>query len=172
MGAAALAAVALLLFPSRALTVRGARDGDLIWAAPVRAGEEFRLTWIHTVTRRPVTETYAVTAGGRLRLVEMVFDQFGANLPHRPEGGTTWRIERDRIVVTGYDTVLDRLYLGVAPYGHWLQVGGREWDLLAGAGADRSVRLAAERLPFIRILVTEVWQWRNTRPLRGTPKRS
>jgi hypothetical protein len=159
--AAALLAVALLLCPVQALTVRPGRGGSLRWAVPVRAGATFTLTWIHTVSRRPVAETYRVASDGQLHLDEMVFDHPGANLPAGPEGGTTWRIERDRWVVTGYDLALPALHLGVGPYGHWLRVGCREWDLVAGIGPDRSIKLQVERVPLLLIILTEGWQWRS-----------
>lgn len=165
VGAAAVAAVALLLFPLQAITVRPARGGGLLWAVPAGAGAEFSLTWIHSVNRRPVTETYRIGDGRRLRLVAMAFDHYGPNLPHAPEPGTTWQIGPDRILVTGYDRALPRLDLGVAPDRHRLQIGRVEWDLVAGAGSGRSLRLAVERLPVLVILLVEVRQWPNTRIL-------
>ncbi len=95
----------------------------------------------------------------------MIFDHFGPNLPSAPEGGTTWRIERDRIVVTGYSERYQRLNLGVAPITHYLRVGAREWNMLAGVGPDRLVQVQVEREPWLFILLSEVRQWRSTRRL-------
>lgn len=162
MGAAALAAVALLCCPVQALTVRPGRGGGLYWAIPARPGAAFTLAWTHTVSLRPVTETYTIAPDRRLALAEMVFDQYGPNLPAGPEGGTTWRIERDRWVVTGYTFQLDRLNLGVGPFDHHLRVGGRDLDLVAAIGSERFIRITAEREPLLFIILTEVWQWRNT----------
>jgi hypothetical protein len=160
--AAALVAVALLFAPVQALTVRPGRGAGLYWALLARPGQEFTLAWTHTVSRSPVTETYTIDTDSRLSLREMVFDQYGPNLPAGPEGGTVWRIERDRWVVTGYQYHLDRLNLGVGPYDHHLRMGGRDFDLVAGVGPDRLVRVTAEREPLLFIILTEVWQWRNT----------
>lgn len=162
MGAAALV-VALLFAPVQALTVRPARGQGLLWAVPVVAGGEFRLDWTHTVTRRPVQETYTVEPDGMLHLTEMIFDQFGPNLPSEPEPGTTWRMERARIYVTGYARREKQLHLGVGPIRHSLTVSGRQWDLVAGVGPDHSVRIQVERTPLFLIIATEVWQWRTTR---------
>ncbi|MGE5673549.1 MAG: DUF1850 domain-containing protein [Mycobacterium leprae] len=151
-----------LLFPVQALAVSPARGWGLLWAVPVSAGARFQLNWIHTVTRRPITETYEIELDGRLHLVEMVFDQYGPNLPAGPEEGTTWRIERDRWVVTGYSLRTTTLNLGVGPFGHALEVAGHRWDMLAGAGADRLVRLEVKRVPIGLILLAEGYQWRNT----------
>jgi hypothetical protein len=161
VGAAALA-VALLFWPVQSLAVRPARGAGLLWAVPAPVGAEFRLTWTHTVSRRPIVETYTVGTDRRLCLRAMDFDAFGPNLPAGPEGGTTWQIDGTKAHVTGYNLCLDRLNLGVAPMGHHLQAAGRDWDMMAGAGSDRLVRLEWVREPWILIILTEVWQWQNT----------
>lgn len=161
-GAAALAAALLTLRPVQAVTVRPARGIGLLWAAPAGAGTACTLTWTHTVSRRPVSETYLVEADRRLRLQEMVFDQEGPNLPSEPEEGATWRLEPKRVVVSYQRPPMDQLNLGVPPMGMSLQVGARVWDMMAGAGPDRLVRVAVEREPWLFIIATEVWQWRNS----------
>lgn len=155
-------AVALLSTPVQVLTVRPARSGGLLWAAPIRDGGQFLLRWTHTITRSPVAETYTVEPDGRLRLVQMVFNQFGANLPSGPEQGTTWQVGPDGITVTGYTERYERLNLGVGPYDHRLKVGSRELDLVANVGADRLIRISVERQPWIRISLMEVFQWRSS----------
>lgn len=160
-GAAALA-VALLFTPVQVLGVRPARGSGLLWAAPISDGGQFRLTWTHTITRGPVSETYAVEPDGRMRLLQMVFNQFGANLPSSPAPGTTWNLGPDGITVTGYTERYQRLNLGVGPYDHRLIVGSRELDLVANVGADRLIRISVERQPWIRITLMEVFQWRSS----------
>jgi len=155
-------AVALLCYPVSALTVRPARGWFPYWTVPASAGAEFRLTWIHTVSKRPVSETYGVDAGGKICLKELVFDHEGPNLPSGPEDGTSWRIEQGRVVVTGYRRCLRQLNLGVSPLGHRLEQGSQDWDLVAEVGADRLVRVAIERIPLILIVLVEVRQCRYT----------
>lgn len=157
----ALATGLALLWPVQALTVRPARGEGLLWAAPVGPGAQVALRWTHTVTRRPVSETYAIEPDGRLRLAEMVFDQFGPNLPSAPEGATTWQVGPDAIHVTGYTGRLERLNLAVGPYDHWLAVGRLELDLVDGIGSERLIRVQVEREPRLLIFLSEVWQWRS-----------
>lgn len=163
IGAAVLVAVALLHIPVPALTIRSSQTGRLLWAVQAREGQAFDLTWTHTVTLRPVTETYGIEPGPLLYLRQMVFDQYGPNLPAGPEGGTIWRVEPDRFVVTGYQIRLEQLNTAVSPIAHALQIGGRELDLIAGIGPDRLIRIESEREPLAFILVSEVRQWRNTK---------
>jgi hypothetical protein len=150
-----LLVAACLFYPVQALTVRTERDETMLRAVPVAAGSVFRLSWIHTVSRRLVTETYAVDCNGSICLNEMVFDHEGPNLPAGPNGVTTWHFVGNGAVVTGYVVRLDRLHLAVAPFGHYLETGRQKWDIVAGAGPDRSVRLAVERIPLISIFLEE-----------------
>lgn len=164
--AAVLVAVALLCSPVEALTVRPTRGSGLIWAVRAAPGDRFTLRWTHTVTLRPVEEEYEVGEGRRLLLRTMRFDQHGPNLPAGPEEGTVWQVERDGWVVTGYQIDLDRLNLGLSHIDHRLRAGGRELDLIRAAGPNGLVRLEVERIPFIFMFVTEVWQWQSSRRLR------
>jgi len=153
-------AVAVLCHPVAALTARPARGWLPFCAVSAGAGDEFRLTWIHTVSKRPVSETYAIGEDGRICLRVMVFDHEGPNLPSGPEDGTSWRIEQGKVVVTGYRRCFEQLNLGVSPLGHRLEHGSLDWDLVAGVGPDRLVRVAIERIPLILIVLAEVRQCR------------
>jgi hypothetical protein len=153
--------VALLCYPVTALTVRSSRDKGLLWAVPASTGAQFRLTWIHSVSKTPVSETYVISADAKLCLKEMVFEDEGPGMPSSPEGGTTWRIEGAKVFVTGYSSCLDRLALGVAPFGHRLQAGAWDMNLVAEIGPDRLVSVRIERTPLILIILAEVRQWLN-----------
>ncbi|MFH0822764.1 MAG: DUF1850 domain-containing protein [Pseudomonadota bacterium] len=161
--AAGLALAALMmLFPIPAVTVRmAAGTQGLVWAVPAPAGFEFRLVWTHTVSRREVAEQYTVDSNGNIRLCSMVFDHEGPNLPAGPEAGTSWRFEGKSVTVTGYNQCFDRLNLGVSPYGHHLETGSWKWDMHAGVGPDRLIRVAVERTPLALILFSQVRQWPN-----------
>lgn len=62
---------------------RGA--GTVVYTRPMDAGESFKLTHIHSVTKRPVIETFSVADPETLALEELWFDEFGPNLPAGPE---------------------------------------------------------------------------------------
>lgn len=118
-----------------------------------------RLTWNHSVSKRPVSETFVISADGKLCLKEMVFDHEGPGMPSSPEAQTTWRIEDGKVFVTGYSICLDCLDLGVSPLGHRLHVAGRDMDLKAEIGPDRLVSVAVGRTPAILIVLAEVRHW-------------
>lgn len=157
--ALAALALAILLFPVQALTVRQATDSGLLWAVAAGTGSEFRLSWQHSVSRQTVSEDYAVEAPGRVCLRRMVFDHEGPGLPAGPEDGLSWRFEGNRAIVTGYNLCLAGLDVRVAPFGHRLDAGGWNWDMLPEAGCDKLVRVTAEQVPLVLILYVRAWQW-------------
>jgi hypothetical protein len=152
----------LLCYPVTALTVR--RVGGLfpVRAVPVAPGAECRVTWIHTVSKRSVSETFLIDAENRLCLKEMVFDHEGPGLPSNPENGTAWTLMDGRVIVTGYRRCLERLHLGVSPLGHHLEVGDSFWDLVAELGSDRLILVSVERTPLLLIALAEVSRWRQS----------
>ena len=113
------------------------------------------------MSKTPVSEMYVVNADGQLCLTEMVFEHEGPGMPSSPEEGTTWRIEGGKAFVTGYSSCLDRLDMGIAPFGHHLQTGAWDMDLVAEIGPDRLVSMKIERTPLIWIILVEGRPWRN-----------
>lgn len=108
-------------------------------------------------------ETYVIRADGQLCLTELVFDHEGPGMPSYPEGETIWRIEGGKVVVTGYSSCFGRLNLGVSPFGHRLQTGTWDMNLVSGIGPDHLVSVEIERVPLIVLFWAEVRQWRNSR---------
>jgi hypothetical protein len=58
--------------------------GEAVHSRAAEPGEAFQLRHVHSVTRRPVVETFSVTTDG-VAMEELWFDEFGANLPAGPE---------------------------------------------------------------------------------------
>ncbi|MFU8840399.1 MAG: DUF1850 domain-containing protein [Nitriliruptoraceae bacterium] len=84
-----LTAVGVLLWaPGSTHAVLELRDGDsgeVLHRRPLEVGERFELHHTHSVTRRPVVETFGVDGTTTLTLEGMVFDHPGPNLPTGPE---------------------------------------------------------------------------------------
>ena len=55
-------------------------DGGVVFCARVRSGEEFVLSFVHSVNRRPVYDTLRV-GDNHLVIVKSRFDSFGAGMP-------------------------------------------------------------------------------------------
>lgn len=81
----------LLLWPFiPALEIVDGRDGRVAFCARVRAGEEFVLSFVHSVNKRPVFDTLRAE-DNHLVIVRSRFDSFGAGMPEAstPEGKLT-----------------------------------------------------------------------------------
>lgn len=65
--------------------------GRAVHTRAVAVGERFELRHTHSVTRRPVIETFSVAGPEGIAIEELWFDEFGPNLPAGPEriGDTT-----------------------------------------------------------------------------------
>ena len=66
------------LFP--ALEIVDDRSGRVVFCAPVQPGEEFVISFVHSVNRRPVYDTVRVEAD-HLVIAKSRFDTFGAGMP-------------------------------------------------------------------------------------------
>lgn len=101
----ALAAGAGLLWVPgvHVLELSSAASGKDLWCTRVKEGEEFLLSFTHSVNRRPVHETLRIQ-GGRLVIVGSRFDSFGAGMPEAstdegnltilPDGWLQWTVNR------------------------------------------------------------------------------
>ncbi len=62
--------------------------------ARMRDGEDFTLSFVHSVNKRPVYDTLRVE-GDQLRIVKSRFDSFGAGMPETSTGGMRLQIGED-----------------------------------------------------------------------------
>ena len=71
--------------------------GTVAYERPVAEGATITLEHVHSVTKRPVRETFSVHDANTIALEELWFDAFGPNLPAGPEqtGDTTTTFIRE-----------------------------------------------------------------------------
>lgn len=82
---AAVVILNLCSFQTTALVIEEPPTEKILWAAPLKEGEEFQLRYIHSVDLKPVYEVYTNKKGGLL-LVESRFKTWGAGLGYMGEG--------------------------------------------------------------------------------------
>jgi len=81
----------LLFWPFvSALEILDGRTGKVAFCARIQNGEEFLISFVHSVNRRPVYDTLRAE-GEHLVIVKSRFDAFGAGMPEAstPEGTLT-----------------------------------------------------------------------------------
>ncbi len=69
----------------RVLEISSLRTGHLLWCSPMKVGEEFVISFTHSVNKRPVFDTLRAE-GDHLVIVKSVFDAFGAGMPDASTG--------------------------------------------------------------------------------------
>lgn len=132
-------------------------DGALLYARSVRPGERIALSYLHSVTKRPVEETWEVSPRALLILRETAFDTFGAGLPAEPGPGERLALERGKIRLTGMRRELPGLRLAVGQTAdHTLRFGREDLALRALAEPGACLRLDVRRRPWWRSLYRRI----------------
>jgi hypothetical protein len=92
---AAAGAASLLLWPFISLLeIVDAGSGRVVLCSRVKPGEEFVLSFVHSVNRRPVYDTLR-TEADRLVIVKSRFDSFGAGMPESSTSEGTLTVASD-----------------------------------------------------------------------------
>lgn len=148
-------------FPLTVLEVARGRTGEVLFRYPVRRGEEFKLTFIHSITLRRIEEIYQVTPDRQIAIKEMVFDEPGPNLPAFPEGNTRWIFENDRWRVIDYDMVLPEIPLLVAQEvaDHRLKIGDKTVSLVQLAGPGQNIKIRVIRVSIAELAWKRGFAW-------------
>src|SRR5690554_1563713 len=103
-----LAIISISVIKIYVLEIRVNDTEELVFQQVSNINDYFDIYWIHSVTLQPVIETYRLEKPGRISIVKMTFDEFGPNLPARPEFGQYWVIEDGKYNVLGYEQVFNR----------------------------------------------------------------
>lgn len=152
-GAAILFAIAapifmFLVFSTPCLVLENGNSGKTIAAYPVKQGDEFCVTFIHSVNKSPVTDVYQVR-NGKIYVVRTIYYAFGAGVQTEIEEGQTLSYGPDgSMIVSGFDKELQHLsYIVGTVSDHTLQIGGDTISLRELCGKNTTVRfLYGQRL--------------------------
>lgn len=72
----------------------------------------FAIRYTHSVALTPVTDYFQARDDG-IWLRKTEYSDFGAGLPHNPEGGQKMRVEAGKIVIENYDRKVSPFYVRV-----------------------------------------------------------
>lgn len=100
----------------------------------------FVVSYVHSVTRTPVVESYRIESGGIVQ-TEIRFEQHGPGLPTQADAGGSFEQRDGQIVATmarRFDVIVMRVNADQSPR---LTAGGHEHDL--AAFGDRALALRA-----------------------------
>lgn len=91
--------------------------GEVIYSTPVQSGNVFGIRYRHSVALSPVTDYFIVKNDG-IWLDRTVYQDFGAGLPHTPEGTQVMRSQDGHISISGFNRKLGSFQLRVGRVAH------------------------------------------------------
>lgn len=145
-GAAVVVIIATSVFYYHALLspcliLKDGATGRELAAFPVREGEEFSVTFIHSVNQTPVTDVYQIRAG-EIYVVRTIYYSFGAGVQTQIEPGQTLEYGPDgSMIVSGFNRRMARLsYIVGTVSDHLLRIGGESVSLRKLCGRNTTVR--------------------------------
>ena len=139
----------LLLWSSRLLTgektflLKDADTGKVFLKMPVKEGEIFSITFVHSVNKSPVTDEFLVEDEG-FSSYRTLFTSFGAGMESGAEEGQVLTYEEDgTMVLSGFDNHFESFQLIVGTVSdHMLKIGGEEISLRDLCGRNTSVEIS------------------------------
>lgn len=135
-----------------ALVIRNSQTGKAIASYPVGDGDEFSITFVHSVNKSPVTDVYEIR-GNDIFVVRTIYYAFGAGVQTELEDGQSLEYGEDgSMIITGINKRIDRLsYIVGTVSDHILEVGGRKISLRDLCGKNTAIRFSCERRLFINL---------------------
>ncbi|OGP62029.1 MAG: hypothetical protein A2V65_07585 [Deltaproteobacteria bacterium RBG_13_49_15] len=143
---------ALLFFPGRlfilVLEISDLNADRLVACARMRPGEEFTLSYIHSVNRRPVFDTLRAERD-HLVIVRSRFDSFGAGMPEQTTKEGKFRIAADGWLEWTVNRPLPEITVRVGRMAdHKLHLKGKEIRLSDLAEPGTPLRMSMQRIRF------------------------
>ena len=142
-------AAGLLLWPFISLLeIVDADSGRVVFCTRVKPGEEFVLSFVHSVNRRPVYDTLR-TEADRLVIVKSRFDSFGAGMPESSTSEGTLTVASDGWLEWAVNRPVTDVTVRVGRVAeHTLHFRGREIRLsdLSEPGGALTMRVRRARM--------------------------
>ncbi|NLW57000.1 MAG: DUF1850 domain-containing protein [Firmicutes bacterium] len=136
------------------LILRNGDTGELFRSFPVKEGEEFSVTFVHSVNQTPVTDVYQIKKG-KIYVVRTIYYAFGAGVQSELEEGQSLEYGRDgSMIVSGFNRRMEHLsYIVGTVSDHTLQIGGELISLRGLCGRNTTVQFVSGRKLFLYYLV-------------------
>ena len=163
--AIAVFCIATLLSPIYVLEVRVDGTEELVYQQKAKLGDTFDVKWIHSVTKQPVIETYQLVDIGQIPITKMVFDEFGPNLPARPEFNQEWIIADGKFTVINYERIFERVpvTIGAVIANHTLIYNGQITPLKDVFRPGGYVHIGLAKKAWGQFLFEEVKIWQKSK---------
>lgn len=131
------------------LVLRNGDTDEVITEFRVKEGDEFSVTFIHSVNQYPLTDVYQIK-DHKIYVVRTIYNNFGAGVQTEIEEGQTLEInENGEMVVSGFDMEMPYLSYIVGTWSdHTLTINGEEISLRETCGRNCKVSFSCEHRYF------------------------
>jgi len=124
------------------------RDGDTnkeYARFRVREGDEFSITFIHSVNQYPLTDVYQIK-DHKIYVIRTIYNNFGAGVQTEIEEGQTLEYgENGEMIVSGFNQEMPYLsYIVGTVSDHTLTIHGKEISLRELCGRNSKVEFSCE----------------------------
>ena len=111
----------------------------------VKEGDEFSVTFIHSVNKYPLTDVYQIR-DHKIYVVRTIYNNFGAGVQTELEDGQTLTYdENGEMVISGFDKEMPYLsYIVGTVSDHTLTIHGKEISLRELCGRKSKVEFSCE----------------------------
>lgn len=139
----------------RAMVLKAvASGGRVVYERRVDRGDEFDISYTHSVAKTPVVERFRIMSAGQMLLYETVYQDFGAGLPSEIDKGAQVEVGPDGVRITGMERIMTSIPLRVGSIArHQIACGNDVVDLisLVESGERVDIAVAARALlPYTR----------------------
>ena len=137
------------------LAITATKQGKLVLCAEMAEGEEFVLSFIHSVNKRPVYDTLRME-GDHLLIVKSLYDSFGAGMPETSTETSQLKFRKDGWLELTVNRPVPEILLFVGRVAdHSLTIKGRKMVLADLVEPGTSLAIKPHKASFF-----ELWKGR------------
>ena len=157
--AIALGVIAIFAMPSQPALVATTTPEKTVFCARMHDGEEWMISYTHSVNRRPVYDFMRIEGTG-FRILRSRYDAFGAGMPETSTPENPLRMGPDGWLEYTVNRPVPDLTVFVGRVaGHELHIRGRTIPFSNLAAPGRSLRFFVDKRPWYRILTGRcIWK--------------
>lgn len=134
------------VFSVPCLLLKDGDTGEVLAEYPMSEGDEFSVTFIHSVNKSPVTDVYEFR-GSRIFVVRTIYYSFGAGVQSEVREEQVLEYGDDgSMIVSGFERQMDRLsYIVGTVSDHTLHINNESFSLRELCGRNATVHFVCGR---------------------------
>ena len=138
------------VFSTPCILLKDGDTGQVFAYYPVKEGDEFSVTFIHSVNNSPVTDVYELR-DDKIFVVRTIYYSFGAGVQTEVGEEQTLEYGEDgSMIVSGFEKQLDSLsYIVGTVSDHILEIGNESISLRELCGRNATVQFVCGRRIFL-----------------------